>query len=157
MERTGNEFDFRNTHVPFADYFTLELKPTMPIANQEKAGVYEKRGAGLSYIGGTWKHDQIKFSTRNFGEYVISTDMNPPTIAFLGKKGSEVSFKIGDDKSGIESINAYINGEWLLMKYDYKNRMIISERLDKSKPLHGDLQVEVVDKANNKKIYTLKL
>lgn len=157
MEKKDDVFDFKNTKTPFGKYFNIVLKPNTPIDNYAKTHVYEKKGNYLSFIGGSWKHNHIQFRSRTLGKYVLSTDTIPPRISYLGKRNYEVSFRIKDKKSGIKSFNAYINGQWLLMKYDYKRNMIWSDRLDKSVPLKGKLKLEVVDEANNKKIYTLKL
>jgi hypothetical protein len=62
-----------------------------------------------------------------------------------------------DNLSGIASYNATINGEWLLMKYDYKTGILQSDRLDKSKPLKGDFELKVRDHVGNEKIYTQKI
>ncbi len=157
MEAKGDTFAFGNTTTPFAKRFSLLLKPHYEVTNKEKTHVYEIRGNRLSFVGGTWKNNYIGFRTRGLATYTLSEDHKPPAIKYLGKRKQQVSFRIKDSKSGIRSFNAYLNGKWLLMKYDYKANRIWSERLDKSKPLKGKLVLEVVDKANNKKIYSIQL
>ena len=68
-------------------------------------------------------------------------------------------FKIKDDLSGIasETIEASIDGKWLLMNYDAKTGTIWSERLDKSTPLKGDFVLKVKDEAGNEATYTHKI
>ncbi len=157
MKYQDDIFAFQNTKIPVAKRFTVLLKPEKTITNKAKTHVYEKHGTHLKFVGGFWKNNHIEFRTRTFGTYVLSTDIIPPTIKYLGKRNHKVSFRIRDRKSGIKSYNAKINGEWLLMKYDYKIGKIWSERLDKTKPLKGKLELEVIDEANNKKVYTITL
>lgn len=157
MQYQGDTFAFKNRTTPVAKKFKILLKPHNSIPNKAKTHVYEMRGKRLSFVGGYWKNNSIEFRTRTFGTYVLSSDVIPPTIKYLGKKNNQVSFRIKDAKSGIKSFKAKINGEWLLMRYDYKIGKIWSERLDKTKPLKGELILEVLDEANNKKIYTVKL
>ncbi|MEQ8424308.1 MAG: M23 family peptidase, partial [Cyclobacteriaceae bacterium] len=75
----------------------------------------------------------------------------------MAVNGAAARFKIRDDLSGISYYEARINGEWLLMNYDYKTNMIWAERLNDKKPLQGDLSVRVVDNAGNENIYTQKI
>ena len=51
------------------------------------------------------------------------------------------------------TVEASINGEWLLMNYDYKTNMIWADRLDSTKPLQGELVIKVVDNAGNENVY----
>jgi hypothetical protein len=68
-----------------------------------------------------------------------------------------VVFTIDDAMSGIASYEATLNGEWVLMHYDPKKKLIWSELLDKSKPISGDFALVVTDNAGNKKSLNLKL
>jgi len=52
---------------------------------------------------------------------------------------------------------ANINGEWLLMTYDFKSGILQSDRLDPKKPLKGDFELKVVDRAGNERIFRQKI
>src|SRR5690606_41471014 len=59
----------------------------------------------------------------------ISVDTVPPTIIarnlINGKNVStqaKIDFTIRDNLSGIQSFDGYIDGKWVLMEYDSKNR-----------------------------------
>jgi hypothetical protein len=66
-------------------------------------------------------------------------------------------FKITDDLSGIYSYEATINGEWLLMNYEYKTGILFSEKLDRKVPLKGDFELKVTDYSGNQRSYKQKI
>ncbi|WP_237586819.1 M23 family metallopeptidase [Pontibacter russatus] len=146
------------------DYFTPLLKPIKvtikpdmtAIKDRSKASVYYLgTGRGKGYIGGSWGPDgTITFSTKNMGKFKVLEDTKKPSIRLLSKNRNQISFRIGDDLSGLNSFNAYINGQWLLMKYEHKKATIWSEKLDKSIPLSGEVVLKVKDNAGNEAIYT---
>jgi hypothetical protein len=54
-------------------------------------------------------------------------------------------------------MEAYINGEWVLMHYDAKSNTLWSEKFDKSIPFKGDLEVIITDNAGNQQILKQKI
>lgn len=146
------------------DYFTPLLKPIKvtikpdmaSIKDKSKAAVYYLgTGRGKGYIGGSWGEDgTITFSTKNMGKFKVLEDTKKPSIRLLSKSRNQISFRIGDDLSGLNSFDAYINGQWLLMKYEHKKATIWSEKLDKSIPLSGEVVLKVKDNAGNEATYT---
>ena len=61
-----------------------------------------------------------------------------------------ISIKISDDLSGIDTYNAYLNGKWILMEYDYKTKKLVHNLSDniyvKGK---NDFKLVVTDEMNN--------
>ena len=51
--------------------------------------------------------------------------------------------------SDIGTWRATVNGQWVLMNYDYKRDLIWSERQDTTQLFDGDLRLEVQDGAGN--------
>ncbi|WP_317127238.1 M23 family metallopeptidase [Botryobacter ruber] len=143
------------------DYFTplhsgikVTITPPGEFADKSKAAVYFLgTGRGKGFTGGTWNGNSITFTTRNMGKFKVMEDVKPPSVRLLGKSKVQVRFKIGDDLSGLNSFNATINGQWLLMKYEHKTATIYSEKLDKSIPLSGEVELRVKDNAGNETIY----
>jgi murein DD-endopeptidase MepM/ murein hydrolase activator NlpD len=109
------------------------------------------------FIGGEWESNKIKFKTRNLGKFTLGQDTVCPLIKYLNFIGNSIRFNISDNSSGIDSIKATLNGNWILMNYDHKKHLIWSERLDKTIPLKGDFKLEVKDKAGNKNIFSIQL
>ncbi|WP_239021023.1 M23 family metallopeptidase [Pontibacter arcticus] len=147
------------------DYFTplhkaikVTITPPVTYKDKTKAAVYFLgTGRGRGYEGGTWNGNSITFTTRNMGKFKVMEDVKAPTIKLLGKSPNQIRFKIGDDLSGISSFNAWVNGQWLLMKYEHKQALIYSEKLDKSIPLSGEVILKVKDVAGNEAVFTTKI
>jgi len=142
--------------VPLNNPIEITLKQ-LEDSDHSKMSVYHIEGRSYEFIGGTWQRDRIQFTAAELGDFVILEDTIAPLVHRIQCHQSSARFRIMDNLSGIGSYSATINGEWLLMKYDYKTGIIQSERLDKSKPLKGDFELRVSDKAGNEKTYTQKI
>ncbi|MET3542251.1 murein DD-endopeptidase MepM/ murein hydrolase activator NlpD [Pontibacter aydingkolensis] len=154
----GDVYTIGDYFTPLHQAITVTITPPNEIKDKSKAAVYFLgTGRGRGYTGGRWEGNSITFSTKNMGKYKVLEDTKAPTIKLLGKSGTQVRFKIGDDLSGIASFNCYVNGEWLLMKYEHKQALIYSEKLDKSVPLSGEVVLKVKDLAGNEATYTTKI
>jgi len=143
--------------VPLHQSLTFTLKPRFIYTPTSDLGVYRKAGNSYSYLRGEWQNNRVTFSTREFGEFVILKDTLAPAIVPISVNQTAARLKIKDNLSGISYFEANINGEWLLMVYDYKTGYLKSEKLDKNKPLKGDFELKVVDNAGNEKIYKQKI
>lgn len=143
--------------VPLHKPITITLKPHTIYTPTRDLGVYRKEGNSYSYLPSEWRNNRVTFSSREFGEFVIQKDTLAPVITPLSVNATNARLKIRDNLSGISYFEANINGEWLLMVYDYKTGYLKSEKLDKIKPLKGDFELKVVDNAGNEKIYKQKI
>jgi len=148
-------FSIGDSIYPLNRSMTITLKPKGNYP--ENFAVYRKAGQNFYHMGGTWANGKITFSSREFGDFVLKEDKNAPSITAIAINGAAARFRIKDDLSGIAYYEASINGEWLLMNYDYKTNMIWAERQDSKKALSGDLSVKVVDNAGNENIYQQKI
>ncbi len=125
--------------------------------NKSRSHIYLQSGNGSkSFLGGSWEGDRISFHTRNLGTFVVATDSIAPSIMPMRINGSEIRFSIRDDFSGIRDFEAYVDGEWVLLRYEHKQSMIWSEKL-RNKPFKGDLLLKVRDKANNEAVFKGKI
>ncbi len=140
--------------VPLYNPIDVILKPSKKYLEDKTTGVYNANGANL---GGTWDGGNIRFSARELGSFTIQQDITPPSIARIFLTNRNARFRISDKHSGIASFEATINGEWLLMDYEYKTGVLLAERSDKTKLLKGDFQLRVIDNAGNQKIFNQKI
>jgi hypothetical protein len=120
----------------------------------EQTAVYslDERG-NPSYIGGNWENEKINFKTRNWGTFTILADTVKPQVKALILSKDQLVFRIDDQLSGIKNFDLYLNDEWVLMNYDYKKRIIGSEKLDKQVPFTGSLELRITDNAGNVNTY----
>lgn len=150
-------FTINDGTIPVRKYFNLTLKPKHSYSDKSKYAVYEVNGSRYSYEGGQWIGNKIRFRTRDLGTYTILKDDNPPKISPRTINSNTLSFYISDDLSGISSFEARVDGEWVLMNYDYKRAYIWSEKLDESKPFKGQVVLKVIDNAGNVQQYKTTL
>jgi hypothetical protein len=149
-------FSIGRATEPLNSPIEITLKQLKDV-DQTKTFVYHIEGRSHEFVGGTWDRDKIQFTTSELGDFVILKDTLAPLVHRIQCHQSSARFRIMDNLSGIASYTATINGEWLLMKYDYKTGILQSERLDQLKPLKGDFELKVRDKAGNEKIYSQKI
>ena len=86
----------------------------------------------LGYVGGTFDGENITAKPRYLGNFLIAVDTIPPRVvtkntATLLSQSNNVMVGISDNFSGIEKYNVYIDGEWKIFEYDYKNARLISQ------------------------------
>ena len=125
--------------------------------NKEKAQVYLEYANGYKrFLGGEWEGNRIRFRTANLGTFVLSEDSVPPRINPVRVNSGELRFTISDNLSGINSFEARVDGEWVLMRYEYKQALIWSEKLE-NKPFKGDIVLKVRDNAGNEAVYQRSL
>lgn len=151
---TIEKFIFKNS-LPFKNSIEITLKPDKKY-DIEKSFVYDIKNKP-SFVGGKWENNQISFNTRKISNYSILEDNEPPEIKVINANSRVIKFKIEDKLSGINSYNGTINGNWILLEYDNKNKTIISKKLDPNKPFRGKFVLEVFDNAKNKKSLILNL
>jgi hypothetical protein len=149
-------FSIGRATEPLNSPIEITLKQLKDV-DHSKTFVYHIEGRSHEFIGGTWDRDKIQFTTSELGDFVIQKDTIAPLVHRIQCHQTSARFRIIDNLSGIASYNATINGEWVLMKYDYKTGVLQSERLDQSKPLKGDFELKVRDHAGNEKVYSQKI
>jgi hypothetical protein len=149
--KKGDLFTIGKPVVPMQESIDIRITPSQKVDpdKRTRTGVYAGSGKNLSYRGGIWVNEQLSFKTREFGRFTVATDTVAPVVRLEAKTPNKVSCKITDNLSGIYSFNASLNGEWLLMQYDYKRNLLWSDPLDDSQPLKGKFVLEVVDNAGN--------
>ena len=117
---------------------------------QEMEHVYLD-GKNPKYIGGTNTKNGVSFEPKEFGKYIILADKAAPAVQLRKASDTYLEFLIKDDISGIKEFECYVNGEWVLMEYEYKNGLLWSERGENTKPFIGDIDLYISDFAGNKK------
>lgn len=119
------------------------------LGDKSRTHVYQRAANGArSFAGGEWEGDQIRFKTRNFGSFVLGVDNVKPTITPIRVNGQGIRFTIKDNLSGIKNFEAFVDGKWVLMRYEHKQAVIWSETLDKQ-VLRGSVLLKVTDLAGN--------
>lgn len=117
--------------------------------NKERFRVYQQASNGSkSFVGGTWEGGKIRFKTRNFGTFILAEDNVKPTITPIRVNSSEMRFTIKDNLSGIKTFEARINDKWVMMRYEHKQAVIWSDKMDEQ-PFRGPVVLRVTDQTGN--------
>jgi murein DD-endopeptidase MepM/ murein hydrolase activator NlpD len=147
-----------NRMIPLHSGYSLSiLADDLPEHLQSKALIVDSRGRSQ---GGKYSDGYVSAKMSELGNFHIGVDTTPPVIRPINISENKVmtnikriDFKISDNLSGIQSFNAYLNGQWILMEYDSKSASlwhVFENNLPKGK-LHFKLVVK--DAKDNEKIY----
>jgi len=141
-------FSLQPEIYPLKNSIDISLTPQLVYPNKDRTAVYATNGEGdFSYEGGEWQTDgTIEFRTRDLGDYTLLTDTIQSSINRINQT---LYFKIEDELSGIKSYNAYLNGEWVLLKYEPKQDVVWVEWLNEEQNKKGEFELIVEDQAGN--------
>ncbi|MCB9016520.1 MAG: M23 family metallopeptidase [Lentimicrobiaceae bacterium] len=123
-----------------------------------------KQGKKPVSVGGKFENGKINGRIREFGQYTVMADTTAPVIIALnisdGKNISSqksIRMAISDNFSGIQTYRGTLNGQWILMDYDAKNRLLeyqFDDRLIKGK---NEFILTVEDGCGNSNTYKANL
>lgn len=155
----GEVITIGSKYIPIQKNIRISIDK--PQDDPEKYFIASVDGKAINYIKTTFKNGKFTASSRNLGDFKLLKDNVPPKITPLqfeaGKWMSNqkhLEFTISDDLSGIASYNAYLNGEWILMEYDYKTKKLTHDFAD-GVVIEGrnDLKLIVTDNVGNSTIF----
>ncbi len=153
--QSGNRLSINTEKIPLKDFMTISWRPS-GVAISPKTSVYYIND-GRKYLGGKWLGNQIQFKTKELGDFQVITDIDAPNIRPVRIDSTELRFTISDVLSGIKTFNCYVNGQWVLMDYEYKSNRIWSIKLNESETFSGDLKLEVTDNVGNLAVYEVNI
>lgn len=148
----GGGIEINQSTIPLNDYLTIQYTPNYPIAiDTMRTKAYWINSGRETFLGGTWNKGRIDFKTRMLGQFQLLTDVTAPTVKILTATPNGITVKIRDDLSGIADFRALVNGEWVLMQYDYKRALLWSDRLNPDEPFDrgAEVLVQVKDRVGN--------
>lgn len=106
--------------------------------------------------GGELNGQWMSVRTRSFGKYAVMQDTMPPVLRPKNFREGQATplldtliLHLDDDLSGIASYRATLNGQWILMEHDPKNRIIFYEKDDRFLSEGNTLEVTATDKVGN--------
>ena len=114
-------------------------------------------GGGLT---STWQGDYLVAHPREFGTYVVLRDTIAPSLNVLNlakgatvKKGQKVRVTATDGLSGITFYEATIDGKWVLLQHDAKNRLYWHEFEGDLTPGSHTIVITMKDEVGNTKTW----
>ncbi len=150
VSRAGNTLQINEFTEPLRGAIEVSYRPAVEESIRGKMQIYRLIKGKDVFVGGEWDDSgEVKFTTRELGTFYPRIDSVPPGIRILESSPNRIRARIVDEMSGISSFRARVNGEWVLMNYEYKSNYIWSEKADESVPFEGELELEVTDRAGN--------
>lgn len=135
---------------------------------------YSKEDREKLYVARTFNNGKTKYysktikdgkrmttKTQAFGTYAVAKDTKPPTVEPINFSSGQwisnadfLKLRIKDQESGISSYRGTINGEFIVLEYDYKTGIIKYDFRDKTfEDSKHNLKVIVVDNVGNSTTY----
>jgi len=156
----SNQIRVGNKSIPLHKDMTIGFNVSQyNKADKQKLYIARMSDWGTPYYSSTYKKSN-RFTTRtdDFGTYRLEMDTIKPEIrgvnVYAGKwmsKYNQLKISIDDKGSGIRSYRGTINGDFILMEYDYKTHRLTYNFDDKvnTSETENKLTVIVVDKVGN--------
>lgn len=135
------------------DIDTLADKSKYYIASINSVG--KNRGkVSKDYIS-TYKEGWLTTQVKNFGQFVIKSDLEKPYIKYHGLIDGELRFTVKDIDSGLRYFRGEIDGEFVLFTYDIKDK-IARYKINRQKYTPGknySVTFIAIDNCGNKREY----
>jgi len=149
---------FADSSIPAHKNYSITIKDTdIPTHLRKKTYIAYLDGNRKRYSKTTVTENSFRTYTRNTGKFTLAQDTVAPIVKPINfTEGKWISNErnlrvtITDDASGIDSYNAYLNGNWILMEYDSKTNLLVHDFTDgKVQEGKNDLKVIVTDNVGN--------
>jgi hypothetical protein len=156
----------QNQLTPLHTFCSLSIKTeNLPKALESKAIIVSVTGGNkFAARGGTWENGWITTKIRDFGNFTVTTDTEPPVIRAVNifpnknvKKQSSILVKVSDNLAGVKTYRGTLNGKWILMDYDEKNRLLAYTFDEMMKPGKNQFVLTVTDAVGNTARYEAAL
>jgi len=151
-------YNIHDLYTPLHSYMALSIKMQNIDAKLKRYCVIVSQDENKKIIpeGGYWKGNYLIVKTRSFGAYTVMVDsvkpkltpVNIPSNKDMSRKWSLI-IKAEDNLSGVHKYNGYIDGEWVLMEYDYKKKRLIHRFEDDLTKGGHSFRLVVIDKIGN--------
>lgn len=155
----GDILTLHDDSVPVHKNITITFNDVQGLTEEQlsKTFIATLDGYKLSYNKTYRKGNSFTIKTKSLGKYKLAQDTTPPRIYNVNfvegstiKDLKTISVSVNDLHSDIDTFNAYLNGKWILMEYDYKTKKLI-HNLDDNICVQGrnDLKIVVTDNLQN--------
>ncbi|RRJ92781.1 M23 family metallopeptidase [Paenimyroides tangerinum] len=156
-----NEIKIHRDLIPLDKSMTVQFDISNSNLNPQKVFIGLVNGNSISHFY-TWKkNNKLSIRTKSLGTYKIFEDLEIPLIKSVNfTEGNNLTmndvlvFEIEDKLSGIKEINGYINEEWALFEYEYKDKKITHHLKDGiAKKGLNKVLISVTDQVGNNSIF----
>jgi len=153
-----------DNRTPLHKYVEIGLKPyNLPEELRSKAVVALCGEGRPDNCGGEWSGGMLKTRIRNFGDYCILADTDPPRIIPVVfsddmRKKSSMAFRIRDNfaisgRADKMSYRGTVDGQWVLFEFDQKRERLTHTFDGRIGPGKHKLRLVVKDDRNNEAFF----
>jgi len=148
---------------PFKGAYELSFKTDLKDSlKMKKSFIALKENDNLTYLPTENKNGKLTVKLKKFGDFVIASDLTPPSIKAVNFKNDQwlsgfkfLKIKIDDDFSGIKSYRGTINGKWILFEYEPKQKLLTYDFSDLTfETEKHELEIVVEDNVGNKTLFS---
>lgn len=150
------DYMLNNYYIPIHRNIQLALKinPENPVPEDKLGLVYYNPSGKKTFYGGEVLNGWLICETNDLGVYTIMADTVPPVITGAAdnstlKSVKYLTFGISDNFSGINRYDVYVDDEWILGEYEWKDKAIYVETVAIPSGWHT-WKVVVTDYRNNR-------
>lgn len=154
----NKQWSFSDPWMFFVKPFKLALDGSaIPQKYQDKTVLMWHRDGKRRRVQGDWEGLYYVIHTEKPGDFYFRIDTVAPSLSggyrdsiFLNS-GSQVTYRIGDNLSGVKSYNAWVDDAWVLMTYDPRSRKLrfkMNDRIMTGK--WHNWRIELVDACGNR-------
>ncbi|MBK9731540.1 MAG: M23 family metallopeptidase [Chitinophagaceae bacterium] len=154
----------QNANIPVHDSYEIRILPrNISTTLQPKAVIAYDEGKGVSGTKTShWDGKWLVARAREFGYFYVMLDTTAPKITPVNVKQNSllttnnIKFTISDNLSGIVAYKGLLDGKWILMEYDPKNKRLQCTLDKQLAPGEHSLKITVADDVKNESVYLLK-
>ena len=151
----------KETPVHLAFSIALNLVDIAPDLKSKTQVCSLDANGNVSCLPSSWQGDTLLAKSRSFGHFSAIIDTVAPSIKTKSftydlSQAKNMSFIVNDDLSGVSTYNAFVDGQWVLLEYDPKNKLLshfFDGKITKGKHL---IELVVFDSVKNEKRLVLE-
>jgi len=145
--------------VPIHSRIKVAVKPkNLPQRLRSKALLVRiDRDGKRSAAGGSYENGFVTATTNLFDGYAIVIDTVPPVIKPWSENRSSTTglrFTVSDNFSGIKVYKGEVNGQWVLVEWDPKNKLMIYRYDNIAQPGKNNFKLTLEDDKGNTSTYS---
>lgn len=154
----NNKLNLINRDVPLKQKFVLSLKLGHQVDSLYSKTFVAEITSKSKIVNrkGDFESGWVTTSLKSFGQYTLMVDTLAPKIQQINfiennPVSNQLVFKLTDDLSGLQQYNVWIDDQWVLSNYSYRNNRLVVP-FDKYSSVRSGLhecRVEAKDERNN--------
>lgn len=146
---------FGNNLIPLADSMTVRIKLSKHVDQKQHILLQWYEGKESEVKKPEWQSDWATAAFRNFGNFRLILDTEPPLIRIPGvsenanlENASQIIVLVQDNNKKIKNFHATLDGNWLMFSND-KARAYIYKFDEHCSKGHHELKIYAEDEAGN--------